>query len=262
MRDATPDARRVDPATWRRIGTLTRSAFGLVRDVYTRIVVGALAGAVVGTVVAFVTAPSPQGLVTGVVVAAIPVLLGAAPLIDRDRRRAFELIIDLRRAGVRSWKKAGTIAAPESRGDARRWLDSHPDEPIPIGILLVVGRLEDADEAIAALGDVPPDHAFDVELLRQTRRVYGGETPDLDPLRELLRQVPEPRIDVARGELAALEAQAAVAAGDDPLPILAAARLDMPVHLTARAPVFVARWLLVAVVPVILAWLIRPALPL
>ena len=66
---------------------------------------------------------------------------------------------------------------------------------------------------------------------------------------------------MARGELAALEAQAAAAAGDDPVPILAAARLDVPVHVTARAPVFVARWLLVALVPVVLAWLIRPALP-
>ena len=153
------------------------------------------------------------------------------------------------------------MAAPESRGEARRWLDGHPDEPIPIGILLLVGRLEDADEAVAALGEVPPDSAFDVELLRQTRRVYGGETPDLDPLRELLGHVPEPRRDVARGELAALEAQAAVATGDDPVPILAAARLDVPVHVTARAPVFVARWLLVALVPVVLVWLIRPALP-
>ena len=133
-----------------------------------------------GTVVAFLTAPSPQGLVAALVVAAIPVLVGAAPLVDGDRRRAFELIIDLRRAGVRSWREAGSMAAPESRGEARRWLDSHPDEPIPIGILLLVGRLEEADEAIAALGEVPPDSAFDVELLRQTRRLYGGETPDLD----------------------------------------------------------------------------------
>ena len=163
---------------------------------------------------------------------------------------------------MRSWRDAGTIAAPESRGEARRWLDSHPDQPVPIGILLVAGRLEDADEAIAALGDVPPDSAFDVELLRQTRRMYGGETPVLDPLGEFLGHVPEPRRDVARGELAALKAQAAVATGDDPVPILAAARIDVPVHVTARAPVFVARWLLVALLPVVLAWLIRPALPL
>ena len=47
--------------------------------------------------------------------------------------------------------------APQSRGSARQWIDSHPDEPVPIGVLLLVGRLEEADDAIAALGMVPPD---------------------------------------------------------------------------------------------------------
>ena len=69
MRDATPGAGRIDPATWRRIGMLTRGAFGAVRDAYTRIALGALAGAALGTVVAFLTAPSPQGLVAALVVA-------------------------------------------------------------------------------------------------------------------------------------------------------------------------------------------------
>ena len=44
--------------------------------------------------------------------------------------------------------------------------------------------------------------------------------------------------------------------------MLAAARMEVTgVHWSVRAPVFVTRWVLVAIVPTALAWLIRPALP-
>ena len=130
-------------------------------------------------------------------------------------------------------------------------------------MLLLVGRLEEADEAIAALGDVTPDAAFDVELLRQTRRLYGGDDADLTVARELWRTLPQPRRrDVARSELAFLEAQVSAASHEDPVPVLAAARLEVSgVHRSARPLVFVTGWVVLAIVPTALAWLIRPALP-
>jgi hypothetical protein len=257
-----PPARTVDPVVWQRIGTLTRGAFGRVRDIYTRVAFGAISGALIGIVVAFITAPSMPGLVLGTVLAAGCVLVGAARLIRRELRQAFELVLDLQRAGRRLWRDGSGATAPESRGSARQWIDSHPAEPVPIAMLLVVGRLEEADEAIAALGDVPKDAAFDVELLSQTRRLYGGDAPDLTVVRELWRTLPQPRRDVARGELAALEAQAATASHKNPVPVLAAARLEVSgVHWSVRTPVFVTRWVIVAIVPVGLAWLLRPALP-
>ena len=78
----------------------------------------------------------------------------------------------------------------------------------------------------------------------------------------LWRALPQPRRDIARGELALLEAQAAAASHEDPVAVLAAARMEVAgVHWSVRAPVFVTRWVLVAIVPTALAWLIRPALP-
>ena len=255
-------ARRADPVVWQRIGMLTHGAFASVRDVYTRTALGAMSGAVIGIVVAFITAPSMPGLVLALVLAAGCVLAGAASLVHRDERLAFELVLDLRRVGRRSWQEGIGMDAPQSRGSARQWIDSHPDEPVPIGVLLLVGRLEEADEAIAALGTVPPDAAFDVELLRQTRRLYGGDAPDLSVVGELWRTLPQPRRDVARGELAFLEAQAAAVSREDPVAVLAAARMEVSgVPWSVRAPVFVTRWVLVAIVPTALAWLIRPALP-
>ena len=152
-----PSARRVDPVVWRRIGSLTRGAFGSVRDTYTRVVLGAISGAVLGTVVAFVTAPSTPGLVLAMVAAAGCVLLGGASFIRRELRLAFELVLDLERAGRRFWREEAGTAAPHNRGAARHRIDSHPTEPVPIGMLLLVGRLEEADDAIAALDEVPSD---------------------------------------------------------------------------------------------------------
>jgi hypothetical protein len=254
--------RPVDPVVWRRISAITRGAFASVRDLYTRIVLGAATGAVIGMAIAFVTAGSMPGLLLALVAAAGPVFVGAVPLARRNRRRAFELVLNQLNAGTRYWREASGMAAPDSRASARRWIDSHPAEPIPISMLLVVGRLDEVDEALASLGEVPPDAEFDVELLRQTRRLYGGEATDLTMVREAWRTLPALRRDVARGELAFLEAQAAVASHDDPAAALAAARLDVTgVHWSVRAPAFVARWLIVAIVPTLLVWLVRPLLP-
>jgi hypothetical protein len=258
----TGPSRPVDRETWTRIGRLTRGAFGTVRDVYTRVVLGAMSGAVLGSVIGFGIAPSIAGLAGALVAAAIPVLIGAVPLVRADLRRAFELVLDLRRSGDLLWKAVDGTAAPESRGAARSWLDSRPGGPIPISVLLVAGRLEEADQAIAGLGGVPPDAAFDVELLRQTRRLYGGDTPDLTVVGDLWRTLPQPRRDVARGELAMLEAQAVAADGGDPVALLAAARSDLSrVHWSVRAPVFVGGWILVPIGATVGSWVVRQALP-
>jgi hypothetical protein len=257
-----PAARPVDPAVWRRIGTLTRGAFGSLRDIHTRIVLGAMTGATIGAVVGFVTSPSTLGLALGIVLAAAAVFVGAAPLVRRDLRRAMELVRDLTQTGTRLWREDSGVAAPNSRGAARTWLDSRPNGPIPISVLLVAGRLEEADLAIAALGEVPPDAAFDVELLRQTRRLYGGDAPDLTAVGSLWRTLPQPRRDIARGELAVLEAQVVAADGGDPVAVLAAARSDVSrVHWSSRAPIFVGGWTLFSIVATLLAWLVRQALP-
>jgi hypothetical protein len=252
----------VDRGVWTRIGRLARGAFGAVRDMYAGVVLGALTGAVFGSVIAFVLAPSTLGLAVALVAAVTPVMVGAAPLVRRDRRQAFELVLDLRRSGNRLWQAMDGVAAPQSRAEARRWIDGRASGTIPISVMLVTGRLEAADEAIAGLGEVPPEAAFDVELLRQTRRLYAGEPADLSVVRRAWRDVPAEQRDVARGELACLEAEVAVANGEDPVPILAVARSDLAdVHWSVRAPVFVGIWVLVAAATTVVAWLVRPALP-
>lgn len=254
--------RPADREVWTRIGRLTRGAFGAERDAYTRVLLGAMTGAILGLIIAFVVAPSTAGLALAAAVAVVPVLIGAAPLIRRDLRQAFELVLEVRRSGNCLWQAEDGAAPPESRAAARRWLDGRSAATIPISVLLVAGRLEEADEAIAGLGEVPPEAAFDVEILRQTRRFYAGEAVDLGVAGLAWRDVPAERRDVARGELACLEAQVAAASNEDPVAILAAARSDVPrVHWSVRAPVFVGRWVLVAIAPTVAAWLVRQALP-
>ena len=130
----------------------------------------------------------------------------------------------------------------------RRWLLAHPVGPGRASILLRMGQLEEAAQAIEAIESSTPEEAFGVDILRQTRILLTGQTPDLSGLHGSWRSLPDPRERRHRREcLALLDAQIAVDRGENPVPPLALARVDLgEVHPSMRAPRLLARTMLIA----------------
>jgi hypothetical protein len=111
-------------------------------------------------------------------------------------------------------------------------------------MLLSLGRLTEADAAIAAIEPRTPEEAFGVEIDRKTREHLAGDRPDLAALHGLWRSLPDPRERRHRREcLAVLDAAITVADGGDPWPLLAQARAEIgEVHRSMRMPWLVAKW--------------------
>jgi len=111
-------------------------------------------------------------------------------------------------------------------------------------MLLRVGRLAEADAAIASIEPDTPEEAFGVEILRKTREQIAGERPDLSALHASWRSLPDPRERRHQREcLALLDALIAVAERRDPWPLLAQARAEIgEVHRSMRMPWLAARW--------------------
>jgi hypothetical protein len=150
------------------------------------------------------------------------------PYADRRFRLAAELFSDHNCHERAEWKEKTGTRMPFGLKAAERWLAANPNARGRAYLLLPLGRVAEADQLIAGFTPATPDEAFGVELLRETRTLLLGGTPDTDRLRASLATLPDPRERRHRREcIAILDAQAAVAAGGDPMAVLAAAREEI-----------------------------------
>jgi len=204
----------------------------------------------IGLAVGILTHAPLLGACTGLALS-----LGAAaaawwPFHDAGLRAAVELYYDHDCHERAEWKADTGTPMPRGIKAVERWLAAHPSGPGRASLLLPMGRIAEADQAIAAIVPKSPEEAFSVDILRQTRTLLLGGMPDLAPLEERWRSLPDARERRHRREcLALLEAQVAIAAHESPLPVLATARREIgEVYWSMRTPWLLAKWFLIAVV--------------
>jgi hypothetical protein len=187
------------------------------------------------------------GGLTGGAIAAVFTAIAWAPYWSADLRGAAELIADHSCHELEEWRAETGTRIPIGVVAMERWLANHPSGKGRASVLLRLGRLHEADVAIEAIEPGSPAEGFGVEILRETMTLLSGRRPDLASLQAGWRSLPDPRERRHRREcLALLEAEVAVADGQSPLPILAAARREIgEVHPSMRFSRIVWRWALI-----------------
>jgi hypothetical protein len=212
-------------ATAARLGT------GAFRSLYTpttRSFMVAMAAVAAAVVVGLSTDDRLLAVGIGLAILLPGLLVTLWPYANRRFRLAAELFSDHNCHERAEWKEKTGARMPFGLKAAERWLAENPNARGRASLLLPLGRVAEADQLIAGFTPTTPDEAFDVELLRETRTLLIGGTPDTERLRAVLDTLPEPRERRHRREcMALLDAQAAVAAGKDPLAVLAAAREEI-----------------------------------
>ncbi len=235
----------VDPADIQ--ARAVRLATGLAAPLGTmgkRMIIGFLGSAVIGFVVGTATYQPFLGTAVGLALAALVAVVAWAPFTDAGFRGAAELYFDHGCHERAEWKTETGTSMPSGIRAIERWLDAHPEGPGRASLLLVVGRIDEADRVIAAKIPTTPVETFEMELLRQTRSLLLGQRPELDRLHAIWPSIPDPRERRHRREcLALLEGELAVAEGGDPIAVLAAARIDVrEVYWSMRVPWLMAKW--------------------
>jgi hypothetical protein len=244
-------------ATIQRIGRLTRRVMGPIQQPVLILAVGLVLETIAGGAVGLLTLdPLLAGLVA-LGVAIVVTVLALLPLLNPVRRRAFATVFDHVFRERELWKAETGTAVPQTRGAMRRWLEAHPDAPARGALLLILGRLDEADAAIEALPESTDRERFERESARQTAALYRGKAVDLRELRRLRTELRDPtlRRDSAQC-IAALEAFQAADAGGNPMTPLADAWVAEHDGAWVRRPAFLLLRLLVPAlvfVPVLLA---------
>jgi hypothetical protein len=215
----------------------------LTRSMRTTLLTAVLA-VVAGHALGLLTRQPVLAGLAAVVVTAIGAAFAWPWLLDPNRRAGLELLFDHNCHERWEWKQETGTNVPGNAVAARRWLDDHPTGKGRASMLLRVGRLVEADAAIAAIEPDTPEEAFGVEILRKTREQIAGERPDLSALHAAWRSLPDPRERRHQREcLALLDALIAVAERRDPWSLLAPARAEIgEVHRSMRMPWLAARW--------------------
>jgi hypothetical protein len=205
--------------------------------------------AVVGFGIAITTRSPIAGALTGLGLSALAALVAWRPFLDPKTRAAAELFYDHDRHEREEWKADHGTAPPRNRAGYETWLETNPAGHDAASILLMFGRLADADAVIAATTPRTPEEAFSIDILRQERVLLAGGKPDLAPLQAAWRSLPDPRERRHRRQcLALLEAKLAVANEGDPMAVLAVARRETgDVHRSMRLPRILTRWFGLAV---------------
>lgn len=171
------------------------------------------------------------------------------PFSDAAFRAAAELYFDHNCHEAAEWKRDTGTSMPRGRRAMERWVEEHPKSSARASLLLILGRVSEADRAIAARRPTTDVEAFELELLRQTRALLVGDSADTERLHAMWTSIPDPRERRHRRQcLALLDAQVAVAHGRPPLPVLAGARADAPdVYWSMRVPALMAKWWLIGI---------------
>ena len=181
-----------------------------------------------------------SGLGAAVAIGAI----GLLPFASAGLRGALELINDHNTHERAEWRAETGTRSPRGIRRQEEWLIDHPVGPGRASVLLTLGRLAEADEAIAQIEPATPEQRFDVDILRETSRLLAGQRPALDAMASSWRALPDPIERRHRREcLALLGALVAVADRQDPIPILAATRREIgEVPASMQVGRIVARW--------------------
>jgi hypothetical protein len=232
-----------------RVMRLATGVLGPITMMYKRMTLGFLAAIVVGSIAGIATREPLIGLALAFNLTLVAAAIAWWPMFDPAFRSAAELLLDHSCHELAQWKAETGTSMPRGMAAATRWIAQHPGAPGAASLLLFVGRLRDADRAIEAIDVATPEATFAVELLRQTRRLYAGDEPDLAALHTAWMPLSDPPERRHRREcIAFLEAQLAVDRGSDPIEVMALARDEVgDVHWTMRAPWLLAKWSLVAI---------------
>lgn len=192
---------------------------------------------------------------TAVALWTIGAVVAWLPFSDPAFRAAAELYFDHNCHEAAEWKRETGTSMPRGRRAAERWLDAHPKASGRASLLLFLGRISEADRAMAARRPTTAVEAFELELLHQTRALLVEDAPRTERLHAMWTSIPDRRERRHRRQcLALLEAQLAVAQGRPPIPVLADARADAPdVYWSMRAPMLMAKWWLLGVLPLVAA---------
>jgi hypothetical protein len=225
---------------WRLQAGLTRP---FVRSF--RVLLIALAfGAGLAVVVTAASRSPLIGAMSGLAAAALVGALGLLPFTSPGLRGALELINDHHAHEQAEWRAETGTKIPVGIRRQEQWLVDHPAGPGRATVLLALGRLTEADEAIGQLEPATPQEQFGVEILRETSRLLAGQRPALGALAESWKALPDPIERRHRREcLALLEALVAVADHQDPTAVLAAARREVgEVSSSMRLQRILGRW--------------------
>ena len=221
------------------------------RRIEVRMALGAAGGVAAGMLPTLVVR-TPASLLAGMGAAALCVLAAAAPLVRRPTRAAFELYVELLLGSRASALETIGTPLPSTGAAAHGWIRDRGEAATPIALLIETGRLDAARLAIDGLqagidaGSVDASVAIWLDLHRQALRLAIGQPVSLDGVGDRFGALGDPRA-AQRGLtwLALLEAAAAVAGGQDPMPVLVAGRARLSsVSPLAHAGVLVAGALL------------------
>jgi hypothetical protein len=213
-----------------------------------RLMIGFGLAAVAGLVVGLATRQPLLAAVVAFDASLLAALIAWWPFFDPYFRAAAELFYDHDARERAEWKAKTGTPLPRGLKASERWLGENPTAPGRASLLLVVGRIEEADRAIDASKTDTPIAAFDAALLRQTRRLLTGDAPDMGLLRDRCSQIPDQRVQGHRREcIALLDAEVAVDDGRDPIEVLAVGRREVgEIPRAMRIPWLLARWSVIA----------------
>ncbi len=244
-----------DAAARARLAALTAPIVLPLLQMARRTMGAAIVGGLVAGLLTAVTRDPATGLLAGVAATALMDLTIWRPLLDRDQRAAVELIQDHDCHERAEWRAETATNVPLTVPEMTRWLTAHPTGPGRASVLLRLGRLAEAAREIEQIEPTTPEEAFGVEILRQNLNLVAGDRADVAALYATWRSLPDSRERRHRREcLALLDAQVAVAAGEDPIPSIARARKEIGhVHASVRIERILARWALIGLATVLIA---------
>ena len=231
-----------------RAVNLATGVLAPLNDVARRVSLGVLGAAGIAFVAGLVFREPLVSLIVGAGLCAGVAAVVSRRLLDPDLRAAIELRNDHDCHERAEWKADTRTSMPRTPRAAAQWLLAHPRERGRAALLVALGRLDEADQAIAEVEPRTPEEAFGLEILRQRRRLLADEPVDGAALHEQWRKLPLSRERRHRRQcLALLDAQVAFDAGRAPLVALATGRAEAgEVHRTMRIEWIVGQWVVAA----------------
>ncbi|MEI7744124.1 MAG: hypothetical protein WCK58_10300 [Chloroflexota bacterium] len=231
---------RVGWNTWRPVVAVQR-----------RMLVAGVVGLAAAAVAHLLVADWLTGTLIGLGITVAGLIVASWPLRDHRLRAALELYSDHIALERDEWKLFTGTKLPSGFAAMERWLDENPDaEHGRAAMLAGLGRLDEAEAAIASRPVRTAQEHFERELLRQQIAANRGGSVDFVALRREMTLLSLDEQRHRRECVAILEASVATETGGDPLPILAAAiEPDGPVNRRAAWALTPIAWLVLAFLP-------------
>jgi hypothetical protein len=185
------------------------------------------------------------------------------PLTNSSFRHATEIYYDHFRREHARWFALTGGPMPRKPADQEAWLIAHPDSRGRSGILFSLGRLQEADAALASVEPATLDERFERDLDLQIHRLAGGQAVEIAPLQAAWAAMPpSAERDLRRECLGFLDAMIAADQTQDPVSPLAAAWPEVAkVERPNRTPWLLARWSVLPAVIVIGAAALAAVVP-